>query len=114
MFIAVIGGLRVRSALRAPEFFFLTMGSLVQARRAEGVLHASVFPATEGFFSLSVWDSPASMKRYAQSGAHKRAMIRSGRVAVVFPFHHFPCTAIPTQQAALQMWREREALKKTP
>lgn len=107
--LAVIGGLRVKSALRWPEFFLLTMGSLVQARRAPGVLSAQVFPEEEGFFSLSVWESPAAMKRYATSGAHGRAMRRSARVAVVFPFHHFPCDDIPTPQQAVQLWRAREA-----
>ncbi|QOL81438.1 DUF3291 domain-containing protein [Pseudooceanicola spongiae] len=106
--IAAIGGLRVKAGLRRPEFFFHSLRSLLQARRAEGVIAAKVFPAENMFFSLSVWDSAASMKRFAMSGAHRRAMAASARVAVVFPFHIFDCATVPTPQEALQLWQARQ------
>lgn len=105
MYLVAIGGLRIRNAFHAPEFYWRASHTLAQARGADGCLHASVFRKAEGLFSLTVWQSPAEMKRYAHSGAHARILKVAPRLAVIYHFHHYRCDGVPDAQDAYDRWK---------
>lgn len=105
--IAAIGGVRLKSWLTAPEFFWRARQALIQAQESRGCHHASVFPRDDIYFSLTVWDDQQAMHAYARSGPHARLLRVTPRLAHVLYFHHFPCTDIPKPTEALKRWREQ-------
>ena len=100
-----IGGIKVKNAFRLIEFTLYVAPSLRQARAAPGCLHAEVFPADGYYFSLTAWQSPADMKRYARSRPHLYAMRRASVLSSASRFHHFQAETIPTPADALSRWR---------
>jgi quinol monooxygenase YgiN len=67
--------LRLRSVRYLPPFLWHTLRSLLQAKRAPGNLSAKTRRAPDGaFWTLSAWESEASMRAYRNSAAHKKAM----------------------------------------
>ncbi|MBO9448810.1 hypothetical protein J7426_00965 [Tropicibacter sp. R16_0] len=104
---AAIGGVRLKSWLTAPEFFWRARQALQQAKDSPGCHHAIVFPRGDIYFSLSVWDTPQDMIAYAHSGPHARLLKVTPRLAHVLYFHHFPCTDIPAPDVAWQLWRQQ-------
>jgi hypothetical protein len=104
--LAAIGGLRIRSLRFAPEFYLFASMALRQARKDPACRFATAFQRDGLDFSLTLWDSPAAMKHYAQSGAHAHLMGRADRLAEVFYFHHFPCDDAPDADEAYARWRD--------
>lgn len=67
--------LRIRSRRYLPPFIWHTFRSFIQARRAPGNLKATTKRAPDGaYWTLSAWESEASMRAYRNSGAHRKAM----------------------------------------
>jgi Domain of unknown function (DUF3291) len=67
--------LRIRSWRYLPPFFWHTLMSFIQAKRAPGVFRATTKRAPDGaFWTLTAWESEASMRAYRNSGAHRGAM----------------------------------------
>ncbi|MEM8919841.1 MAG: hypothetical protein AAGB25_00635 [Pseudomonadota bacterium] len=108
--LTAIGGIRSRGGLKLAEFQVRAFLSLRQARKADGNLHAAVAIRHGLHFSLSVWDTPAAMKRYAASGAHLKTMTRAPAITTESEFHHFICERIPTWDDALREWLTNSAL----
>jgi hypothetical protein len=58
-----------------PGFFFYALRTNLQARRAEGNLGMDLLREPgHVFWTATVWDSDAAVKRYMISGAHEKAM----------------------------------------
>jgi hypothetical protein len=102
--LAAIGGLRIRGLHLAPEFYLFASMALRQARKDPACQYATAFKRDGLDFSLTLWDSPAAMKRYAQTGAHARLLGRADRLAEVFYFHHFACETPPSEKEAHARW----------
>ena len=67
--------LRIRSARFVPLFGLHTMQSLRQVRQAPGFERGGLLADRSWtFWTMTAWDSQASMRAYMTSGAHKRAM----------------------------------------
>lgn len=106
--LAAIGALRPKP-LGAPLFLIHATRALRQAQQARGCVWAGT-QFCEGYaFSLSVWDSPADMKRYARSGRHARAMRWSWATGEVFRFHHFAVDEVPPWDEAIGRWKSMMA-----
>ncbi|MDJ0824889.1 MAG: hypothetical protein QNJ16_05235 [Rhodobacter sp.] len=95
----------MKPGLRLVEFSLYIAPSLRQARRAQGCLFAEVRPADGRYFSLTAWESPAAMKRYARSWPHRIAMARAAVLATESRFHHFHAEGPPDWTDALARWR---------
>lgn len=67
--------LRVRSVRFLPLFALQTLRTLRQVKRAEGFQGGSLLPDREWtFWTMTMWASPESMRRYMTGGAHRTAM----------------------------------------
>ncbi|MBB5057351.1 heme-degrading monooxygenase HmoA [Granulicella aggregans] len=67
--------LRVRSVWFMPEFFLYAIRSQSQVRKAAGFQSGALLPDRDRtFWTMTAWESEASMRAYMISGAHKAAM----------------------------------------
>ena len=67
--------IRVRSRRYLPGFFWHSLWSVLQAKRAPGNLRlATLTDANRAFWTLTSWADESSMRAFMRSGAHKRAM----------------------------------------
>ena len=69
-----IVSLRLRSPLLLPRFWWFTLRSLRQARKAEGNLSAQINRIDGAYHSLTVWRDRAAMLAFMRHGAHAQAM----------------------------------------
>lgn len=67
--------LRIRSWRFMPRFVLHTMRTLRQVRGSAGFMGGALLPdRRRAFWTLTVWDDAAAMKRYMTGGAHLKAM----------------------------------------
>jgi heme-degrading monooxygenase HmoA len=67
--------LRLRSVRYLPEFIWLSLLSLLQAKRASGNLKTQlVRDAHLTFWTLTAWENEAAMRLFMTQGSHRRAM----------------------------------------
>lgn len=67
--------LRIRSIRFLPFFALQILQTRRQVRRARGFRDGSLLPDRAWvFWTLTAWDSQASMKQYMTTGAHRKAM----------------------------------------
>jgi len=67
--------LRIRSFRFVPLFILHTFRSLRQVRKAPGFQGGALLADRKWtFWTMTAWDTEASMRQYMISGAHKRAM----------------------------------------
>ncbi len=67
--------LRIRKWRYLPAFFYYTLLSAWQARRAEGNLGLSIHrDARQVYWTITVWRDEAAMREFRNHGAHLRAM----------------------------------------
>jgi len=67
--------LRIRSIRFLPFFFLHAIRSQNQVKRAPGFLAGALLPDEHRtFWTMTAWDSEASMRQFMLSGAHKAAM----------------------------------------
>ena len=105
MALIAIGGIVVTHPLKRIEFSLYILPALRQARSADGNRFAAVTARHGVHFSLTAWDSPAAMKRYARSRPHRLAMLRAPRLADFSQFHHWHADAMPDWEEAIDRWR---------
>ncbi|HEY4985727.1 MAG TPA: hypothetical protein VII39_03835 [Bradyrhizobium sp.] len=96
-------GLRPIGAVQLPRFWWHTLRSLAQARRAPGNLHVATNRVGEHYHTLTVWTDEASMRAFLTAGAHRLAMksfraIGSGKTC------GFLSEAVPEWDAAYDLW----------
>ena len=83
---------------------FLWHGALayLQARRANGIIHASVYREdARTFWSMSVWRSSEAMLAYRNSGSHLRVMRAAQELGARIDFRHWQAEAVPSWEAAM-------------
>jgi hypothetical protein len=69
--------LRVRSPRYLPGFLWLTVLSLLQAKRAPGCLAVKLLrDANSTFWTNTAWHDETAMRAFMLAGAHRRAMPR--------------------------------------
>jgi len=103
-----VGRLRVKSG--ADRLRLLWHGALayLQARRAEGVIRASVYREdSRTLWSLSVWDSSEAMLAYRNTGSHLRVMGVARRVGARVDFRHWEADAVPSWEEARRRLTEQ-------
>jgi hypothetical protein len=67
--------LRIRKWRYLPAFFYFSLLSLLQARRAAGNLGASILrDAHRVFWTITLWRDEPAMRAFRNHGAHQRAM----------------------------------------
>jgi Domain of unknown function (DUF3291) len=67
--------LRIRSFRFVPLFALHVLRSLSQLRRAPGFQRGALLADRRWtFWTMTVWDTPESMRRYMTTGSHKTAM----------------------------------------
>lgn len=67
--------LRIRSVRFLPLFAVHAMGTMRQARRAPGFKSGAVLNDRQwAFWTMTAWETHASMRQFMNSGAHKRVM----------------------------------------
>jgi hypothetical protein len=75
MWVVSITRLRVRSWRFLPAFLFHAILSAWQARKAQGIQSATLLKDNwRTYWTRSVWNDEAAMKRFMASGNHRRAM----------------------------------------
>jgi len=111
MFIAAIGGLRLKHWRHGPEFTLRTSLVLRQARADGGCVHAEVFPRGDLYFSLTLWRDKPAMYAFSTSGAHLGAMQAALRLSTPLHFHHFECELPPSTEEAYQLWKAATPLQ---
>ncbi|WP_170465672.1 DUF3291 domain-containing protein [Ruegeria arenilitoris] len=105
--LAAIGGVSLKNWFYAPEFVWRAGRALQQAQGDPLCLYAQLFRHEERYFSLSVWQDAEAMLTFSHSGAHRRAMAVAAKLSISHEFHHFPCIAVPTEEQALRIWKQR-------
>ena len=94
---------RLRFAPGTNRLRLLWHGALayLQARRADGVIHASVYREdSHTLWSLSVWVSGEAMLAYRNSGSHLRVMRVARAFGARVDFRHWQADAVPSWEAA--------------
>lgn len=67
--------LRIRSLRFLPRFAVYALRSLRQVKRAPGFQQGALLPDRHRtFWTMTVWDTQESMRRYMMTGSHKTAM----------------------------------------
>jgi hypothetical protein len=112
MYHVAVGGGQPKRRWHLIPFQFYTSRALSQARKAPGNVFAGVIRRRGCYLSVSVWETPADMKRYARSGAHATAHKASAWLVAWFRFHHYQTDEIPTIRAASDVWVAREAARR--
>lgn len=103
--LVAIGGFRLHSRLLSPVFQLVAVPSFMQAKHAPGNLLTDARFVDGRHFSLSAWSDPKSMRDYARSGAHLRAL-RASRWLGSGPFTFFTTEQLPNWDVALKRWRD--------
>ncbi len=103
----VVTGLRLRGAWAAPVFWWHAIPCFRQAQAAPGCLRAQARTVGDRHHTVTVWESPAAARAYAQSGAHAKAMMVFDRIATG-RITGFAATEPPDWDTALARWAADE------
>jgi heme-degrading monooxygenase HmoA len=97
-------GFRPKGATQLPRFWWHTLRSLAQARRAPGNLQLAMNRVGGYYHTLTIWRDETSMRAFLTSGAHRSAMknfrtIGSGKT------YGYVSEAHPGWDAAYDLWQ---------
>ena len=101
--------LRLRALRFLPAFALHTFRAQAQLRRAPGFLDGALLPDwRRTFWTMSIWDTPESMRAYILNGAHKAAMPKLLNWCDEAALVHWdqPDTRLPSWQEADRRMRE--------
>jgi hypothetical protein len=107
MFISVTR-MRLKGKRQLPRFFFHTLKSFLQVRKANGVL--KILGDREDnltYWTLTTWVDIDSMKKYRNSGAHLQAMKASKNIASELEFIHWSDDSLPSWQECKKRLHEK-------
>jgi hypothetical protein len=103
-----VGRLRVESGTNRLRLLWHGALAYLQARRAEGVIHASVYREdSRTLWSLSVWASSEAMLAYRNNGSHLRVMKVARGMRVQVDFRHWEADAVPSWEDVRRRLREQ-------
>lgn len=103
-----ITGLTVRSPRHVPVFWWHAIRSMMQARRAEGIVGVEARRVGGVQHTLSVWESEEAMRRFVTTGAHLAAMRAFHRVATGSTVG-YAAEVAPRGDEVHAIWLERAA-----
>ena len=107
MYVAV-GRLRFKPETNRLRFLWHGALAYLQARRAKGVIHASVYREdSRTLWSLSAWASREAMLAYRNTGSHLRVMKLAQALGARVDFRHWEAEAVPSWEAARLRLREQ-------
>ena len=96
-----VGRLRLERGTNRLRLLWHGALAYLQARRADGVIHASVYREDgRTLWSLSVWASSEAMLAYRNSGSHLRVMRVARDLGARVDFQHWQADAVPSWEAA--------------
>ena len=98
-----VTGFRPNGLSTMPAFWWRTLTSLAQARKAQGVVHVSARYVEGTYHTMTVWQDKESMVRFVTSGAHRRAMRNFGALGSGKTYG-FSCAHIPDWKFAYRLW----------
>lgn len=106
-----VGRLRLERGTNRLRLLWHGALAYLQARRAHGVIHASVYREDgRTLWSLSVWASREAMLAYRNSGSHLRIMRVARASGARVDFLHWEADAVPSWGAArLRLIEEADA-----
>ncbi len=99
-----VGGMELRGLSKLPKFLWLANRSLRQAKAADGCIHVELFRQGSFFLVLSVWETPADMKQYAQNGLHRDVMERAHETTISARNHSYQSDRVPSRDEANESW----------
>ena len=100
-----IKGLKLKSLLHWPQFMWLAIRAMNQAKRAEGNISAEARSINGFQQTLSVWRSEAEMRNYLKVGPHLQAMKNFRHIASGSTYG-YEAANLPSWAEALQLWRK--------
>lgn len=109
MTLVSVARLRLRSLRFLPAFVWESLKSNAQAKRAPGNLDSTL--RTQGgtvFWTVTVWDSEASMRSFMRSGSHGKVMPKLQQWCDEASVVHWQ-----QESAALPTWEEAETAMRT-
>lgn len=98
-----ITGFRLNAWRYLPLFWWHTLRSLSQARRAHGNLRVEARVVNGVYHTLTVWIDERAMRAFVTNGAHLRAM-KASRSLGVGRTLGFNAHRTPDWEAAVQRW----------
>jgi len=101
VYISVTGFRPLTRAL--PEFWWHTILSLWQARRATGNIQVEARLLNGYYYTLSAWSDAASMRAYVSSGAHRRATMKVRSMGLGRTYGYLS-DVIPDWETAHGLW----------
>jgi hypothetical protein len=93
-----------------PQFFFHSLRSIAQLRRAHGYISGwTSRDAEKGYWTLTVWENAEAMLAFRNSGAHKKAMPKLLHMCNEASYTHFdqPGSDAPSAEAAYEILRRQ-------
>jgi hypothetical protein len=101
-----ITGLRLKSVIHAPRFWWFAVRSMMQAQAAAGNISANARTINGIHHTVSVWENKEAMRAYLLAGAHIKAMriykkIATGKVL------GFEADTAPDWSEVHELWREK-------
>ncbi|WP_061020184.1 hypothetical protein [Bradyrhizobium sp. CCH5-F6] len=97
-------GFRPNGVMQLPVFWWKTMRTFAQARRAPGNLLTTGSVKGGVYHTMTAWSDLVSMRRFVSSGAHLNAMrdfrkLGSGRT------YGYACDEIPDWDSLYELWK---------
>lgn len=101
-----VTGLQLKSLWHYPRFVQLLLR--IDAKNAPGNIHTSFTQRHGVHHTLTVWDSPKSMRAFFASGPHAAAMKFTSTISAPggTKVYSYFADAVPTWEEALQKWEE--------
>lgn len=103
-----VGRLHVKSKRKIPSFFYHTIKSIIQSKKAEGLIFSSF--NREGwltYWTLTAWESKEHMMTYRNKGNHLKAMKVSRDIADRLDQINWEADVIPTWDEAIERLHEK-------
>jgi len=101
-----ITGLRLKSPLATPRFWWHALRSMAQARSAPGNISTDARSIGGVQHTLTVWTDQAAMRAYLVAGSHLQAM-RAFRSIATGKTIGYTSETIPSWEEARSIWEER-------
>ena len=98
-----VTGFRPKAGIHFVRFWWHTLRSLAQARRAPGNIEVSARRINGTYHTMTVWTDEASMVAFVRSGAHRRAM-RNFRAFGSGRTHGFVTDGSQGWNSAYELW----------
>ena len=105
----VVGGVQLTHWTKYPQFIWLALKVRKAALASPGCTHVDIFQSGRLFHNVTVWDSPADMKRFARSGLHGDLMANHRGVLLSSFSHSFVSDRLPDRIELARIWAEANA-----